>query len=181
MPSAAFVMWALEVPLEELEGDACIEAVTSETEEAKRARASVKARLGLPNYTSIQLAEPLPILGNNTTSQPIRRLFLYSPYTSPTISPLLPHYQYQYRNNRLPHPYKRIIPIFPTTIPQISLLLPHYQDQYRNNQLPHPYSLRWYGYPKVGKGSLIDFARFCAKGVAQGKVIAPLLHLQAQK
>ena len=26
-----------------------------------------------------QLAEPLPILGNNTTSQPIRRLFLYSP------------------------------------------------------------------------------------------------------
>ena len=28
---------------------------------------------------SLQLAEPLPILGNNTTSQPIRRLFLYSP------------------------------------------------------------------------------------------------------
>ena len=26
-----------------------------------------------------ELAEPLPILGNNTTSQPIRRLFLYSP------------------------------------------------------------------------------------------------------
>ena len=26
-----------------------------------------------------QLAEPLPILGDNTTSQPIRRLFLYSP------------------------------------------------------------------------------------------------------
>ena len=27
----------------------------------------------------LKLAEPLPILGNNTTSQPIRRLFLYSP------------------------------------------------------------------------------------------------------
>ena len=82
---------------------------------------------------------------------PVNPLDDYSytpPYTSPTISPLLPHYQYQYRNNRLPHPYKRIIPILPTTIPQISPLLPHYQDQYRNNQLPHPYSLRWYYYPK---------------------------------
>ena len=29
--------------------------------------------------TGIQLAEPLPISGDNTTSQPIRRLFLYSP------------------------------------------------------------------------------------------------------
>ena len=35
----AFDVW--EVPLEELEGDACIEAVTSETEEAKRAQSSV--------------------------------------------------------------------------------------------------------------------------------------------
>ena len=26
-----------------------------------------------------KLAEPLPILGNNTTSQPVRRLFLYAP------------------------------------------------------------------------------------------------------
>ena len=98
---------------------------------------------------------------------PVNPLDDYSytpPYTSPTISLLLPHYQYQYRNNRLPHPYKRIIPILPTTIPQISPLLPHYQDQYRNNQLPHPYSLRWYYHPKVGKGSLIDFTRFSFKG-----------------
>ena len=98
---------------------------------------------------------------------PVNPLDDYSytpPYTSPTISPLLPHYQYQYRNNRLPHPYKRIIPILPTTIPQISPLLPHYQDQYRNNQLPHPYALRWYYHPKVGKGSLIDFTRFSFKG-----------------
>ena len=53
---------------------------------------------------------------------PVNPLDDYSytpPYTSPTISPLLPHYQYQYRNNRLPHPYKRIIPIHPKTLPQI--------------------------------------------------------------
>ena len=45
---------------------------------------------------------------------PVNPLDDYSytpPYTSPAISPLVPHYQDQYRNNRLPHPYKRIIPI----------------------------------------------------------------------
>ena len=104
---------------------------------------------------------------------PVNPLDDYSytpPYTSPTISLLLllPHYQYQYRNNRLPHPYKRNIPILPTTIPQISPLLPHDQDQYRN--LPHPYSLRWYYHPKVGKGSLIDFTRFRVKGCRFGEL-----------
>ena len=77
-----------------------------------------------------KLAEPLPILGGNTTSQPIRRLFLYSPLH-------LTDY-----------------------ITTISPLLPHYQDQYRNNHLPYPYSLRWYYHPEMGKGSLIDFTRF---------------------
>ena len=46
--------------------------------------------------TRKELAEPLPILGNNTTSQPIRRLFLYSPLhltnyiTTTTPLPIMP-------------------------------------------------------------------------------------------
>ena len=38
-----------------------------------------------PAARCIQLEEPLPILGNNTTSQPIRRLFLYSPLHLPHV------------------------------------------------------------------------------------------------
>ena len=44
----------------------------------------------------VQLAEPLPISGNNTTSQPIRRLFLYSSLhftnhiTTTTPLPIMP-------------------------------------------------------------------------------------------
>ena len=88
-----------------------------------------------------ELAEPLPILGNNTTSQPIRGLFLYSSYISTTKSPLLPHCHYNYRNN----------------------------------QLPYPYYLRRDYHPKMGKSSLIDFARFRVKGCNHTIPIAPLL------
>ena len=44
-----------------------------------------------------ELAEPLPISGNNTTSQPIRRLFLYSPLTPHPIY----HYYYSITNTSI--------------------------------------------------------------------------------
>ena len=67
----------------------------------------------------------MPSLGNNTTSQPIRRLFLYSPlHPTQYVTTTSPLYDYSYTP--------------PYTPPNISLLLPHYTIIPILPPTPHP-------------------------------------------
>ena len=105
------------------------------------AEVSCLAQLFLNPARSWKLADTLPLLGINTTVNPLDDY----PYTPPYTSPIY-HYDFLIRRSFLYSPL--------LDFTDISLLLPHYQYNSGNNQLPHLLSLRWHYYSKGARGSL---------------------------